>query len=241
MKAPNKALEGVRINKYLADQGVATRKDADALVSKGLVQVNGKPAEVGMRIFPEDVVELKTKRPRRYAYFAVNKPKTLVTLASEKKEKDVLTLFTPDLRRLGMFPIGRLDKASSGLIIVTNDARLTHRLLHPDQSHTKTYVVTTKKPLRASFKEYMERGVNIEGYVTRPSKVRVLGEKKFEITLTEGKRHQIRRMVVAMHNEVADLKRIKIMNIDLGKLPAGHYRTIEGAELTTLLTNLNLS
>ncbi len=232
--------DGVRINKYLADQGLSTRKEADELIARGKVTVNGRPAVLGMKVQPSDTVEVRGTKNRRYVYLAVHKPKNLVTLASEKGEKDVLSLLPSDLKRMKLFPIGRLDKASSGLLIVTNDARLTDRLLHPDREHEKTYVVTTKKPLRESFKHYMEEGVNIEGYVTKPAKVRIMGEKKFQITLTEGKKHQIRRMVVAMHNEVNDLSRTGIMNIKIGGLPSGGFRTIEGKELATLLTSLGL-
>lgn len=235
------AKDGVRINKYLADKGYATRRAADELIAKGAVLVNGAPAEIGMKIYVGDEVEVTARTRKRFVYFAVNKPVGVVTLAQEKGEKDVLTIFPNDLRRLGIFPIGRLDKASSGLLIVTNDARLTDRLLNPEREHEKTYVVTTKQPLRASFKEYMERGVNIEGYETLPAKVRVLGEKKLEITLTEGKKHQIRRMVVAMHNEVVTLTRTSIMNIKMSTLPLGSYRPIEGNELKTLLVQLDLS
>jgi len=240
MKSPLAPLKGVRINKYLADKGYATRKDADALIQKGLVLVNGARAEVGMRILESDTVTVRGRQGKKYIYLAVHKPKGVTTLADTKTEKDVLSFIPGDLKRLKPFPIGRLDKDSSGLIIVTNDGRLTDRLLNPERDHEKTYVVTTKRPLRESFKEYMERGVNIEGYVTRPAKVQILGERKFKITLTEGKKHQIRRMVVAMHNEVADLRRTKIMNIDIGKLPSGEFRPIDGKDLRLLMEKLGL-
>lgn len=229
----------MRINKYLAVKGYATRKDADLLIIKNQVFVNGARAQVGMSIGENDVVEVKTTR-KSYVYLAVNKPVGLSTLANEKGEKDVLSLFPSDLKRLRLFPLGRLDKASSGLILVTNDARVTDRLLNPKYDHEKTYVVTTKEPLRASFKEYMEKGVDIEGYVTMPTQVNIQGEKQFEISLKEGKRHQIRRMVVAMHNEVVSLKRTHIMNITLGKLAPGAYRRLDDKELGIFLTSLGL-
>lgn len=230
----------VRINKYLADNGYATRKEADVLIERGLVTVNGEPAKIGMRIRENDEVEVRSARRKRYVYIAVNKPRGLTTLKTEKDERDTLSLLPSDIKRMKLFPVGRLDKASEGLILLTNDGRLTDRLLHPDREHEKTYRVTTKKPLRESFKHYMEAGVDIEGYVTRPAKVRILGEKKFEITITEGKKHQIRRMVVAMHNEVASLCRTSIMNIKLGTLVSGGYRPIEGKELAVLLETLGL-
>lgn len=237
--APLEVVFPMRINKYLAVKGYATRKDADLLITKNHVFVNGERAQVGMSIKETDVVEVKTPR-KSYVYLAVHKPIGLSTLANEKGEKDILSLFPSDLKRLRLFPLGRLDKASSGLIIVTNDARVTDRLLNPKYDHEKTYVVTTKEPLRASFKEYMEKGVDIEGYVTKPTSVHIQGEKQFEITLKEGKRHQIRRMVVAMHNEVTSLKRTSIMNITLGKLSSGAYRRLDDKELGIFLTSLGL-
>jgi 23S rRNA pseudouridine2604 synthase len=230
----------MRINKFLAHNGHATRRDADALIEKGLVFINGKRAQLGDRVNEEDEVEVRTKTRRTYIYLAFNKPKGLVTLAEKKGEPDIISLLPSDLKRLHLFPLGRLDKSSNGLILLTNDGRVTDRLLSPERAHEKTYDVTTKLPLRPSFAEHMSKGVEIEGYRTRPTKVEVTGENRFRITLTEGKKHQIRRMVVAMHNEVKDLRRISIMNISLGKMPPGTYRRVEGKELMTFLSSLGL-
>jgi 23S rRNA pseudouridine2604 synthase len=144
------------------------------------------------------------------------------------------------IEKYNVFPVGRLDKDSHGLIILTNDGRITDRLLNPAKEHEKEYVVQTKLKLRKSFKEQMEKGVNIERYVTKPAQVRILNEHSFSITLTEGKKHQIRRMVVALFNEVSDLKRVRIMNIELGATAAGTYRAIEGEELKIFLKALGL-
>lgn len=230
----------MRLNKFLAHNGHATRRDADVLIGKGLVYVNGKRAELGEKVMEHDEVEVRTRTLRTYIYLALNKPKGLVTLADTPGEKDVISLLPSDLKRLHLFPLGRLDKESSGLILLTNDGRVTERLLAPSREHEKTYEVTTKLPLRPSFAEHMEKGVNIEGYTTKPARVEVTGENKFRITLTEGKKHQIRRMVVAMHNEVRDLKRVSIGHIKLAKLPIGGYRRIEGKELSTFLSSLGL-
>jgi len=234
------ALFPMRINKFLAKNGHATRREADTLIEKGLVFINGRRAELGDKVTETDTVEVKNRSPRQYVYLAFNKPKGVVTLSEDKEDKDVLSMLPSDLKRLRLFPLGRLDKSSSGLILLTNDGRVTDRLLNPDSDHEKVYDVTTKLPLRPSFAEHMGNGVDIEGYVTRPAKVEVLAEQKFRIALTEGKKHQIRRMVVAMHNEVRDLRRISIMNIKLGKLPVGGYRRIEGKELMTFLSSLGL-
>lgn len=230
----------MRINKFLAHKGHATRREADALIERGLVSVNGKRAALGDKVNEKDEVEVASRSPRQYMYLAFHKPKGLVTLSETKDEKDVLSLLPSDLKRLRLFPLGRLDKESSGLMLLTNDGRVTDRLLNPDRAHEKVYDVTTKLPLRPSFAEHMQQGVDIEGYVTKPAAVEVLTENKFRITLTEGKKHQIRRMVVAMHNEVRDLRRISIMNIKLGNLPVGGYRRLDGKELSEFLASIGL-
>jgi 23S rRNA pseudouridine2604 synthase len=139
-----------------------------------------------------------------------------------------------------VFPVGRLDKDSHGLIILTNDGRVTDRLLSPTRDHEKEYRVQTKLKIGENFKSKMETGVNIEGYDTKSTKVELLNENNFRIVLTEGKKHQIRRMVVALFNEVQDLERTRVMNIQLGKLRDGAYRTIEGDELSSFLKALGL-
>lgn len=230
----------MRINRYLAKEGHATRREADALIEKGLVTINGRRAALGDKVHEGDAVLVRHRAPKRYVYIAFHKPKGVVTLADEKGQKDVLSMLPSDLRRLALFPVGRLDKSSSGLILLTNDGRVTDRLLNPERYHEKTYEVSVKLPLRPSFAEHMARGVDIEGYRTRPAKVEVLSEQKFRIVLTEGKKHQIRRMVVAMHNEVRDLRRTSIMNVKLGRLPVGDYRVLSGAELSAFLRSLGL-
>lgn len=222
-------------------KGYATRRDADTLVEKKKVLINGRLANVGDKVQETDAVEVRTgARPKTYVYLAFNKPAGMDTHREGTDTKSILDMIPDDLSRLGLFPVGRLDKASHGLIILTNDGRITDRLLNPKHVHEKTYDVRTKLPLRSSFKEKMEGGVNIEGYMTRPAKVDILGENRFRITLTEGKSHQVRRMVVALHNEVADLGRTRIMNVKLGPMKLGGYRALEGAELSQFLSSLGL-
>lgn len=245
MKAPTKE-EGfsfpARINKYLAHAGYSTRKGADALVEEGRVYINGRKAELGSKVEEGDEVEVrgKAKKPAAYAYFAYHKPRGVITHSPQEGEEDIKGATSGAPLLAGTFPIGRLDKDSSGLIILTNDGRITDRMLNPKHEHEKEYFVRVERPLRASFKESMERGVDIEGYRTKPPRVEIVGEKTFKIRLTEGKKHQIRRMVVAMHNEVRDLERVGIMNIRLGSLPKGAYRRIEGKELREFLGALGL-
>jgi len=232
----------MRLNKYLAMKGIATRRDADTLIEKRKVLVNGAIAALGDKVAETDRVEVRgQERPKTYAYIAFNKPAGMDTHREAKGEPNVLDALPGDLKRLALFPVGRLDKASSGLLILTNDGRVTDRLLNPKHAHEKTYDVSTKKPLRSSFKEKMEAGVNIEGYQTKPAKVEILADDRFRITLTEGKTHQIRRMVVALFNEVKSLKRVSIMGIRLGAVKLGGYRVIEGKELAKFLADLGLA
>ena len=233
--------EAIRINKYLALHGYATRKGADELIAQKQVSLNGKLAVLGDKVGPADVVVVKKqKSPKTYRYVAYNKPIGIVTHSAQKGAQDIAAIIsgTPQLRDL--FPIGRLDRESHGLILLTDDGRITDRLLNPDNPHEKEYRVKTSLPLRDSFKKYMEAGVDIEGYTTKKCKVKRLGDKSFLITLTEGKKHQIRRMVVALHNTVADLERTRIMTIRLGNVAPGAWRTIEGEELAIFLRNLGL-
>ncbi len=232
----------MRINKYLALKGFSTRRGADDLIAAKKVYINGRIAVLGDKVAATDKVELRKsgKPSKALIYAAYNKPWGIITHSAGEDEEDIEMLVEeyPELK--GVFPVGRLDKDSSGLIILTNDGRITDRLLNPDKEHEKEYTVTTKEPLRPSFQEYMEKGVDIEGYTTKPAKVTVKSGNKFSIVLTEGKKHQIRRMVVAMRNEVNTLERTRVMNVRLGKLPSGAWRPIEGAELKEFLTSLGL-
>ncbi len=241
-------LEGVRINKYLAREGVATRRGADELVARGKVLVNGRVALLGEKVNYGDKVELRGKAsPNKYLYYAYNKPVGVITHSPQLGEKDIKKNIQSSQRPFGrpdagdIFPIGRLDKDSSGLIILTNDGRVTDRLLNPEYAHEKEYRVRTSEPLRESFKKTMEAGVDIEGYLTKPCSVRKTGPKSFTITLTEGKKHQIRRMVSAMHNIVVELERTRILNVRLDDLASGAWRAIEGEELATFLAKIGLA
>ena len=217
----------LRINKYLADKKISTRRGADELIKEKKVFINGKLAELGGQVEEGDKVEVRGVKAKEYVYFAYNKPIGVET-ASPKE---------------GLFPLGRLDKNSHGLLILTNDGRITDQLLNPKYVHEKEYVVHTKEKLRSNFKQKMEAGVNIEGlprlgkagYLTKKCQVKILNENAFRIILTEGKKHQIRRMCSALFQEVTDLKRERIMNIKLGTLKPKGTREIKGEELATFL------
>lgn len=231
----------MRINKYLAWKGLSTRRGADTLIEKGVVWIGSKRAQLGDAVNESDVVKVTSGAAKRdYHYIAFYKPKGIITHSPQGDEEDIKS-FTAKTKVLkGLFPVGRLDKASHGLIILTDDGRITDRLLSPSKPHEKEYAVATVQKLRPSFAEHMQRGVRIEHEMTKPCKVAVTGDMSFKITLTEGKKHQIRRMVAAMHNEVADIKRIRIMNVKLGTMKPGEHRTIAGNELNELLSALGL-
>lgn len=228
----------LRINKYLAEEGHTTRRGADELISQGKVFINGRQAKLGEVVNEEDKVEVKQGREKKkkLVYLAYNKPRGVITHSAEAGEEDINDLVSVE----GVFPVGRLDKDSSGLIILTNDGRIIDRLLNPEYYHEKEYIVTTKEKLRSNFKQKMEAGVQIDREKTRPCNVEIMGEKKFKVTLTEGKKHQIRRMCVALFQEVDTLKRIRVMNVEIDGLKEGEYRSIEGEELGTLLDALEI-
>lgn len=228
----------MRINKYLAHEGVSTRRGADELIARGKVLINGRVALLGEKVNKSDKVELRGKTTlKKYLYYAYHKPVGVITHSPQLGEKDIKqsVVLSPDV-----FPVGRLDKDSSGLIILTNDGRITDRLLNPGYDHDKEYRVRVQEPLRDSFKKTMEAGVDIEGYLTKHCTVRKSGPKTFTITLTEGKKHQIRRMVAALHNTVVELERTRILNIRLDDLKPGAWRAIGGEELTTFLSQIGM-
>ncbi len=234
----------MRINKYLAQKGYATRKAADTLIDRRRVFINNKRAVLGDKVSESDVVEVRLDKrdpAQKLVYFAYNKPRGVITHSPQGDEESDIRENIPEVvGQFNVFPVGRLDKDSHGLIILTNDGRVTDRLLSPTREHEKEYIVRTKSKLRDSFKTNMEAGVFIEGYQTKPAKVNLINDTMFSIRLTEGKKHQIRRMVVALFNEVSDLQRTRVLNIELGKLKTGEYRAIEGDELQVFLKSLGL-
>lgn len=243
-RAPNRPEQssgGVRINKYLAQRGYATRRDADSLIEKGFVFVNGRRAAIGQQVHEKDTVTVKGAPEKTYRYAAYNKPVDIITHSPQNEELSIETA-TRGIRELrGLFPVGRLDKDSRGLIILTDDGRIIDRLLNPKFDHDKEYEVTVREPLPNNFQRRMESGVRIERYTTEPCTVEILGEHRFRITLHEGKKHQIRRMVAALGNVVTDLKRIRVLTVKLGNIKEGGWRAIEGKELQTFLQKLGLN
>lgn len=227
----------MRINKYLALNKYSTRKGGDELVKNGKVLINGRIAKLGDKVMAGDKVEVKSSaKKKEYAYYAYNKPRGVITHSPQKGEKDI----KQSVPLKNVFPVGRLDKDSRGLIILTDDGRVTDRLLNPKYSHDKEYLVSVKNKISPSFKNKMESGVNIGGYKTKKCSVVMAGSHTFKITLTEGKKHQIRRMCSTLKNDVNDLKRVRVMNIRLGDLKEGEYRQISNDELQKFLKNIGL-
>ncbi|MES2749396.1 MAG: pseudouridine synthase [Patescibacteria group bacterium] len=231
----------MRVNKYLAHTGIASRREADLLVEKRQVLINGKKAVAGQQVEATDVVTIKgeTKDKQYLAYY---KGRGTISHSPNEKEVDIVMRLERDFGITNMAPVGRLDKASEGLIIVTSDGRITAPLLSPESGVEKEYQVEVDKKISTLFVHLMQNGVDIEGYQTKPTIVKpsTKNEHKFNITLTEGKKHQIRRMCAALGYQVKNLKRVRIANIELKNIKPNQYRKITGPELKDFLTLLNL-
>jgi pseudouridine synthase len=227
----------IRINKYLALQKICARREADVLISQGKVKINGKVAALGDKVFENDKVEV-ANISKKLVYLAFNKPKGVITHSPQMGEKQIKDLY--DFNK-DIFPVGRLDKSSSGLIILTNDGRLTDRLLNPEYNHEKEYIVRVNKNIDGLFLKKMGQGIKLEdGYITKKCVVIKISSDRFSIILTEGKKHQIRRMCDALGYGVVHLERRRIMNIKLQNLQPGDFREIKGKELSDFLASLGL-
>ncbi len=226
----------IRINKYLAQEKVASRREADELIRTGKVKINGKAAKLGDMVGEDDKVTFTNNK--KFVYYALNKPRGLVTHSPQKGEKGILeTIKFPEK----VFPLGRLDKDSRGLLILTNDGRMTDKLLNPDYEHEKKYMVEVHKPINREFIIRMGDGVKLDdGYRTKKCLVKKEASQFFSIVLTEGKKRQIRRMCSSLNYHVEDLNRVRIMNIQLGDLSEGNYRPIQKDELKKFLEALGL-
>lgn len=231
----------IRINKYLAETGVTTRRGADAFIERGDVLVNGKTATLGQQIERGDKVTLKGESKKKtYRYVLFNKPRGVITHAPSAGEVDIESLLKEKYNEKGLFPIGRLEKDTEGAIILTDDGRVTARVLTPEQENEREYHVTVNKALRSDFLRQMEAGVSIEGYLTKPAKVKKLREKQFSISLVEGKKHQLKRMCAALGYETVNLVRVRIMNLELGDMKPGQMKILKGAQLKEFLKTLGI-
>ena len=229
----------LRINKYIADRGWASRREADSLIEAGKILVNGKPAVIGQKVSSQDTVELAGETKDK-TYLAYYKGRGIITHSPAPGETDIAMRLKKDYQLEDIHPVGRLDKDSEGLIILSNDGRITGPLLSPEAKHEKVYEVVVDKKITNFFLKDMEKGVDIESYKTKPAKTAKKTDVTFLLTITEGKKHQIRRMCAALGYQVQSLKRVRIMNIELGKLKPNQFRNIKGDELVEFLTALNV-
>jgi len=252
-------MEKTRINKLLSEWGVCSRREADAMIEAGRLQVNGRPAEMGQTVSDADVIVLDGKRLRKKSaqpvILAFNKPAGLICTSSRRDGGENIIDFIGYPGHI--FPIGRLDKDSSGLILLTDQGELVNRVNRSRYGHEKEYLVSCRKKIGKAFLQAMEAGVEISvpdripggkagkdekrtyhKEKTLPCRTRPVSEYSFRIVLTQGLNRQIRRMCKALGNEVTELKRIRIMNIELGQLPSGKWRHVTGEERAELLRQL---
>lgn len=233
-------MKETRINKYLSEAGYCSRRKADQLIDEGRVTINGKVPPMGEKIKEGDEVRVDGKlvsRPKEeFVYLALNKPVGIVCTTDTKVEKDNIIDFMRYPKRI--FPIGRLDKPSEGLILLTNDGDIVNKILRARNNHEKEYIVTVNKPITKDFIQRMGNGIPILDTVTNKCFVEQINKNTFKIILTQGLNRQIRRMCEYLDYRVVKLKRIRIMNINLD-LPVGQYRELTQKELDTLNASLS--
>lgn len=233
--------EPVRLNKYLSEAGVCSRREADRLIESGKVTVDGKKAVTGMRIIPGQKVMVgkrNVSKQDEMIVLAVNKPRGIVCTEEKRERRSIVRFLDYPVR---ITYAGRLDKDSRGLLLMTNNGDIINRMMRAANFHEKEYRVTVDKEITEDFIRKMSSGVQILDTVTRPCKAEKIGKYTFSIVLTQGLNRQIRRMCEALGYEVKDLVRVRIMNIRLGSLQEGRYRKLTDRELEELYEMLNRS
>jgi len=232
-----------RINKYLSEAGYCSRRKADRLIEDGKVTINGKIPEIGSKVDDDDQVEVEGQRIEKSTkqnniYLAFNKPVGIVCTTDRGVEPDNIIDFIKYPKRI--FPIGRLDKFSEGLIFLTNDGDIVNKILRARNNHEKEYIVSVNRPINREFIQTMSNGVEILETITKSCFVKQLGPQKFKIILTQGLNRQIRRMCESLGYRVQSLKRVRIMNVKLD-VPTGIYREFTKKELIELNKSLKYS
>ena len=230
--------EGIRLNKYIASSGLCSRREADTLIESGKVTINGEVAVQGSKVMDGDVVlvnGMKVTPDDDMIYIAFNKPLG-VTCTTDKRDPSNIIDYIGFYERI--FPVGRLDKNSSGLILLTNDGSIVNKLLRAENGHEKEYLVTVNRPYDKNFIRSMESGVPVLGQLTLPCKLKPAGDKTFKIILHQGLNRQIRRMCEYLGYKVTRLKRIRFMNITLGDLETGKWRYLTSSEKKELLKDI---
>ena len=227
--------EGLRLNKFISETGVCSRRESDAWIAAGRVTVNGRPAELGTRVGADDVVCVDGRpvgRPSRHVYLALNKP-VGITCTTERHVRGNIVDFVGHRERI--FPIGRLDKDSEGLILLTNNGDIVNEILRSENEHEKEYEVEVDRPVTDQFLKAMAAGVPILGTITKPCTTARMGRNRFRIVLTQGLNRQIRRMCEHFGYTVRRLRRVRIINVTLEGLGPGRWRDLSRRELEGLL------
>lgn len=228
-------MEKTRINKYLSEAGYCSRRAADKLLEEGRITINGKIPELGTKVSDEDVIEVDGKPIREpqedHVYIAFNKPVGIVCTTDTKRELNNIIDYINHPKRI--FPVGRLDKPSEGLILLTSDGDIVNKILRSRNNHGKEYIVRVDKPITPKFLDKMRNGVPVLDTVTKKCEVEKIDEMNFRIVLTQGLNRQIRRMCEYLGYEVKKLKRIRVLNIKLD-IPVGKWRDLTPEELETL-------
>ena len=221
----------INLNKYISSTGICSRREAEKLIVDGKVTINGKPTQLGNRVFEGDLVKINGKplkaKPKTL-YIAFNKPIGIVCTTDSKERKNIVKYINHPKR---LFPIGRLDKPSEGLIFLTNDGDIVNKILRAGNNHEKEYIVTVKQPISSEFIQKMGNGIPILGTVTKKCKVEKINEFTFKIVLTQGLNRQIRRMCEFLNYDVTKLQRTRIMNVELSNLKIGEWRELTSSEL----------
>ncbi len=223
-----------RLNRYISNSGYCSRREADRLIEEGQVLIDGKKAKLGMRVFPNQVVKVNgqiIENEIEPVYIAFNKPVGVVSTTDSNERDNIIDYISHEQR---IFPIGRLDKDSQGLILLTNNGDIVNKILRAGNKNSKEYIVTVDKPITDTFLNGMSKGVPILGQVTRKALLEKINPNVFKIVLTQGLNRQIRRMCEYFGYNVVKLERIRVMNIHLGKLGMGNYRNLTNQELNTL-------
>ena len=229
----------MRINKFISEAGQASRRGADKLITEGRVTINGKRATIGSQVEPGDDVRVNGNQlfvARNNVYIALNKPVGITSTTEKGVKGNIVDLVNHPFR---VFHIGRLDKDSEGLILLTNDGDIVNEILRSENQHEKEYIVSVDRPITPEFLKQMSEGVKILDTVTLPCKVEQLSKYDFKIILTQGLNRQIRRMCEALGYNVYRLQRIRIMNIQLDNLPVGQWRYLSKKEKAQLFQELN--
>ncbi len=231
----------INLNKYISSTGICSRREAEKFIVEGRVTINGKPTQLGNRVCDGDVVKIDGKplkaKPKTI-YIALNKPKGIVCTTDSKERKNIVKFVGYSER---LFPIGRLDKPSEGLIFLTNDGDIVNKILRAGNNHEKEYIVVVDKPIDERFIRRMSNGIPILGTVTKKCKVTQINDKTFKIILVQGLNRQIRRMCEYLGYNVLKLKRIRIMNIHLGGLEIGEWRELTSKEMNEINRLVSMS